>query len=169
MLTFPLAWAMLAHFKWASFVYVPELFTNPFFQFLITVPIQFIIGFSFYERAWKALKNGNATMDVLVVLTTSAGFFYSHFLTVAMLKNAVSADSIVLYYDTSAFIYTFILLGRFLEANTKLSTTEAIKKLYQLQVKTATLYLDNKELKSPVERLRPGDIRSQLHTFKIMI
>ncbi|MTW87739.1 heavy metal translocating P-type ATPase [Virgibacillus dakarensis] len=156
-LTFPLAWAMLAHFKWASFVYVPELFTNPFFQFIITIPIQFIIGFAFYERAWKALKNGSATMDVLVVLSTSAAFFYSHFLTIAMVKNPASADSIVLYYDTSAFIITFILLGKFLEAKTKLNTTEAIKKLYQLQAKTATLYFDNKELKSPVERIKPGD------------
>ncbi|QED46104.1 heavy metal translocating P-type ATPase [Cytobacillus dafuensis] len=158
LLTFPLAWAMFAHFEWASFIQVPKLFINPLFQLGITIPIQFIIGFPFYERAWKALKNRSANMDVLVVLSTTAAFFYSHYLTVSSLFSKNPSHSIWLFYETSAFIITFVLLGKLLEAKTKLKTTEAIKKLYQLQTKTATLFANGRELKLPVENLSIGDV-----------
>ncbi|MEK5441189.1 heavy metal translocating P-type ATPase [Fredinandcohnia sp. FSL W7-1320] len=158
LLTFPLAWAMFSHFKWASFVKVPEVFINPLFQFAITIPIQFIIGFQFYERAWKSLKSGSANMDVLVVLSTSAAFFYSHYLTFTHLGFSGPPQSTVLFYETSAFIITFILLGKLLEARTKMRTTEAIKKLYQLQTRSATLLLDGKEYPAPVETLSPGNV-----------
>lgn len=158
LLTLPLAWSMIAHVNWLSSVYVPVLFTDPFFQLAIAIPIQFIIGSSFYDRAWRALKSGSATMDVLVVLSTSTAFFYSHYLTFSSLSSSVPSQPIVLYYETSAFIITFILLGKLLEAKTKLKTTEAIKKLYHLQTKTATLYLDGKEQQTFVDHLVPGDI-----------
>ncbi len=51
LLTVRLAWSMFAHFEWSSFIYIPDLFTNSFFQLMITIPIQFVIGFEFYERA----------------------------------------------------------------------------------------------------------------------
>lgn len=158
LLTIPLAWSMLAHFIWASFIYIPELFTNPWFQLVITIPIQFIIGFQFYVGAWHALKSRSANMDVLVVLSTSAAFFYSHYLTMTSQPFLHHSEPVVLYYETSAFIITFILLGKLLETKTKLKTTEAIKTLYKLQTKTATLYVDGKEIKSPVDRLAPGDV-----------
>ncbi len=158
LLTIPLAWSMFAHFNWASFLYIPALFTNPFFQLALTIPIQFFIGFQFYERAWKALINRSTNMDVLVVLSTSAAFFYSHFLTFASLYSTNQTAPIVLYYETSAFIITFVLLGKLLEAKTKSKTTEAIKKLYQLQTKTATLYMNGKESTSPIDRIVPGDV-----------
>src|SRR5690625_3523036 len=157
LLTIPLAWSMLAHFNWSSFIYIPALFLHPLFQLTITIPIQFVIGFEFYERAWQALKNGSANMDVLVVLSTSAAFFYSHYLTVNSAQLSPHSEPI-LYFETSAFIITFILLGKLLEAKTKFRTTEAIKKLYQLQTKTATLYIDGKELPSPIEKIVPGNI-----------
>lgn len=157
-LTFPLAWAMLAHFEWATQIHVPKLFINPWFQLGITIPIQFIIGFQFYERAWKAIRSGSANMDVLVVLSTSAAFFYSHYLTITSYIKGSSAHSVWLFYETSAFIITFVLLGKLLEAKTKLKTTEAIKKLYQLQTKTATLFTNGKESKLPVDQLSIGNV-----------
>lgn len=157
-LTFPLAWAMFAHFEWSTQIYIPELFLNPWFQLGITIPIQFIIGFQFYERAWKAFKNGSANMDVLVVLSTSAAFFYSHYLTITTYLLGSSARSVWLFYETSAFIITFVLLGKLLEAKTKLKTTEAIKKLYQLQTKTATLFMNGQESKLSVDELSVGDL-----------
>ncbi|WP_026701596.1 heavy metal translocating P-type ATPase [Salibacterium aidingense] len=158
LLTLPLAWAMLAHFKWGAFLYIPELFLHPLFQLAITIPIQFIIGFAFYERAWKALKQGSATMDSLVVLSTSTAFFYSHYLTFTSFPTARDAHSLGLFYETSAFIITFILLGKVLEARTKMKTTEAVKKLYQLQTKTATLYKNGEESSVSVDHILPGDI-----------
>ncbi|RKD26057.1 copper-translocating P-type ATPase [Ammoniphilus oxalaticus] len=159
LLTIPLAWAMLSHFQWASFVTIPALLLNPLFQFAITIPIQLIIGFQFYERAWLALKSGSANMDTLVVLSTSAAFFYSHYLTFTTLHTPIDPQTIVLFYETSAFIITFILLGKLLEARAKMKTTEAIKKLYQLQTKTATLYaMDGTESPLAVDQLAPGHV-----------
>lgn len=156
-LTFPLAWAMFAHFKWASFISIPTLFTNPLFQFAVTIPIQFILGFQFYDRAWKALRNKSANMDVLVVLSTSAAFFYSHYLTFSFMNSPERYHSLVLFYDTSAFIITFVLLGKFIEAKTKWKTTTVIQKLHQLQPQTAVLDTDGKQ-KIPIEKITPGDV-----------
>ena len=96
-------------------------------------------------------------MDVLVVLSTSAAFFYSHYLTFTDLKTG-NSHSIGLFYETSAFIITFILLGKLLEAKTKMRTTESIKKLYQLQPKTATLYMNGKEVEISIDKILPGDV-----------
>ncbi|ETI67234.1 heavy metal translocating P-type ATPase [Neobacillus vireti] len=156
-LTLPLAWAMFAHFHWLS-IQVPELFTQPFFQFAITIPIQFFIGAEFYDRAWKALRNRSFSMDVLVVLSTSAAFFYSHYLMFTNINIVNPRQQVNLFYDTSAFIITFILLGKLLEAKTKVRTTEALKKLYQLQTKTATLVVNGKETNIQAAQILPGDV-----------
>lgn len=158
LLTFPLAWAMLSHFQWATFIYTPPILFNPFFQFVITFPIQFIIGFQFYERAWKAIRNGSTNMDVLVVLSTSTAFLYSHYITFTTPNFFYATKSAVLFYDTSAFIITFILLGRLLEENTKSRTAEALEKLYRVQTKTATMYRDGVEVSIEAEHLVPGDV-----------
>lgn len=158
LLTIPLAWAMLAHFSWASFIHVPPILSNPYIQFLVALPIQFIIGYTFYERAWQAIKTGNTNMDVLVVISTSAAFFYSHYLTFSTPLSLYQTEQIVLYYETSAFIITFILLGRLLEAKTKWKTTEALEKLYDIKQKQATLYENDEETLISVEQLHPGQI-----------
>src|SRR5699024_7235743 len=135
----------------------PALFLHPFFQLIFALPIQFVIGFEFYERAWQALKNGNANMDDLVVLSTSAAFFYSHYLTFSVMQHANYSEP-VLYFETIAFIITFILLGKLLEAKTKVRTTEAIKTLNTQKTKKATVYIDGKESPSSIERIVPGNI-----------
>ena len=60
----------------ASFnMHIPALFTNPWFQFILATPVQFIIGWQFYVGAYKNLRNGGANMDVLVAVGTSAAYF----------------------------------------------------------------------------------------------
>ncbi|MEI3605758.1 cation-translocating P-type ATPase [Pseudogracilibacillus sp. SE30717A] len=157
-LTLPLAWAMFSHFMWSEWLYIPSIFMNPFFQFIITLPIQFVIGYQFYERAWKAVKNGSMNMDVLVVLSTSAAFFYSHYVTFTTHGFLYTTESAVLFYETSAFIITFILLGRLLETKTKYKTTEALKKLYEIKTEKANLYNGTDEVLINVKELRPGNI-----------
>ena len=68
---------MIGHFSFTSFIYVPEILMNPWVQMALATPVQFIIGRQFYVRAYNALRNGSANMDVLVVLGTSAAYFYS--------------------------------------------------------------------------------------------
>jgi len=157
LLTIPLAWAMMSHFEWSTFIYIPDIFKNPFFQFIITIPIQFVLGFQFYERAWYAVKNGSANMDVLVVLSTSAAFFYSHYITFTTPDFLTTTDSELLFYETSAFIITFILLGRLLEQKTMSKTKEALEKLYQVQTRRATLFKNGQEINIEIEDLLRGD------------
>jgi Cu+-exporting ATPase len=156
-LSIPLIWSMVSHFPLAaSSVWVPALFENAFFQLAITFPIQFWIGFSFYEGAWRALKNRSANMDLLVVLSTSSAFFYSHSLTVQSVGSP--SQHVTLYYETSAVIITFLLIGKLLEATAKGRTVQAIKSLYQLQPKSAVILRGGEHLTIPIEQLAAGDI-----------
>src|SRR5699024_11700825 len=70
-LTLPLLWTMVAHFSFLSFIYLPDIFMNPWFQLVLATPVQFIIGAQFYKGAYTSLKNKSANMDVLVALGTS--------------------------------------------------------------------------------------------------
>ena len=65
LLSLPLLWSMVGHFSFTSWIYMPELFMNPWFQLVLATPVQFIIGRHFYVGAYKALRNGSANMDVL--------------------------------------------------------------------------------------------------------
>ena len=76
-LSLPLLWTMVGHFSFTSFIYMPEFLMNPWVQMALATPVQFIIGRQFYVSAYKALRNGSANMDVLVVMGTSAAYFYS--------------------------------------------------------------------------------------------
>lgn len=67
-LSFPLLWAMVSHFTFTSFIWVPDIFLNPWMQFALATPVQFLIGWPFYAGAYKALRNKSANMDVLVAL-----------------------------------------------------------------------------------------------------
>ena len=71
-LSLPLLWSMVSHFSFTSWIWIPEFFMNPWFQWILATPVQFYIGRQFYEGAYKALRNGSANMDVLVSLGTSA-------------------------------------------------------------------------------------------------
>lgn len=157
LLSIPLLWGMFAHFSFTSFIPVPDLFLNPWFQLAITTPIQFLIGLQFYQGAWNALKGGSANMDVLVVLSTTTAYFYSHYLTFQTLGQPYS-HHVDLYFESSALIITFILLGKLLESRTKRRTTEAIRKLARAQAKEALVIREGKEYKIPVEQVIPGDV-----------
>jgi Cu+-exporting ATPase len=123
---------------------------------LLATPVQFWAGWRFYRGAWGALKHGQANMNTLVVMGTSAAYLYSAVATLApQLFAAGRAD---VYFDTSALIITLILLGRLLEARAKGRTNEAIKRLAGLQAKTARVVRDGEEIDVPVEDVEIGDI-----------
>ncbi|MEH7111890.1 heavy metal translocating P-type ATPase [Neobacillus niacini] len=155
-LSLPLLWAMVGHFSFTSFIWVPEIFMNPWFQLVLATPVQFIIGGQFYIGAYKALKNKSANMDVLVALGTSAAFFYSLYLSIMSLS--MDTHSVELYYETSAVLITLIILGKLFEAKAKGRSSEAIKKLMGLQAKTATVERNGQEQEIPLEEVIVGDI-----------
>lgn len=155
-LSFPLLWAMAGHFAFTSFIWVPDLFLNPWIQLILATPVQFVIGWQFYAGAYKALRNKSANMDVLVALGTSAAYFYSLYLSIQSLQT--HEHMVSLYFETSAVLITLIILGKLFEAKAKGRSSEAIKKLMGLQAKTAVVIKDGAEKVIPIEEVVSGDI-----------
>jgi P-type Cu+ transporter len=155
-LSFPLLWAMVSHFEFTSFIYLPDMFMNPWVQLALATPVQFIVGKQFYVGAYKALKNKSANMDVLVALGTSAAYFYSLYLSILSIGSDTGMAE--LYFETSAILITLIILGKLFEAKAKGRSSEAIKKLMGLQAKTATVFRDGTEKEIPIEEVAAGDI-----------
>jgi Cu+-exporting ATPase len=158
-LSLPLLWAMVSHFSFTSWIWMPSLFMNPWFQVILATPVQFIIGKQFYVGAYNALRNKSANMDVLVALGTSAAYFFSLYLTIDWAMNAQTQHhSPALYYETSAILITLVILGKLFETLAKGRTSEAIKTLMGLQAKTALVIRNNQELHVPIEEVLKGDI-----------
>ncbi|AJY76833.1 heavy metal translocating P-type ATPase [Paenibacillus beijingensis] len=158
-LSFPLLWSMVAHFSFTSWIYMPEILMNPWFQLLLATPVQFYVGRQFYVGAYKALRNGSANMDVLVSLGTSAAYFYSLYLTIDWYIGGGSIHhGPSLYFETSAILITLVIMGKLFEALAKGRTSEAIKSLMGLQAKTAWVVRDGQELTVPVDEVIAGDI-----------
>ena len=153
-LSLPLLWTMVGHFSFTSFIYMPEFLMNPWVQMALATPVQFIIGRQFYVSAYKALRNGSANMDVLVVMGTSAAYFYSVYQAIITTGEHHTAN---LYFETSAVLITLIILGKLFEAKAKGRSSEAIKKLMGLQAKTALVIRDETEIEIPLEEVVTGD------------
>ncbi|WP_077622638.1 heavy metal translocating P-type ATPase [Sediminibacillus massiliensis] len=151
-LSAPLLLTMLVHLFNMS---LPALFMNPWFQFTLATPVQFIIGWQFYVGAYKNLKNGGANMDVLVALGTSAAYFYSLYEALRTIGNPGYMPH--LYFETSAILITLILFGKYLETRAKSQTTNAISELLNLQAKEARVIRNGKEEMVPVESVVEGD------------
>ncbi|MFN8381094.1 MAG: heavy metal translocating P-type ATPase [Anaerolineales bacterium] len=117
----------------------------------LALPVQFYVGWQYYVGAFKAIRNKSANMDVLIVMGSSAAFFYSLPITFGLLMGHV-------YYETAAVIITLIKLGKFLEARAKGRTSEAIKKLMGLRAKTARVIRDGVEAEVSIDDVRVGDI-----------
>lgn len=120
---------------------IPGLFLGDVICGALTVPVQFGIGKRFYISAYKSVKHGSPTMDVLVVLGTSAAFFFSCFaVLVAVLVPPHNKPGTV--FDTSTMLITFITLGRWLENRAKGQTSKALSNLMSLAPSMATIYED---------------------------
>ena len=154
-LSFPLLWAMVSHFSFTSFIYMPDFLMNPWVQMAFATPVQFLIGKQFYVGAYKALKNKSANMDVLVAMGTSAAYFYSVYQ--AIISMGSHHNTAQLYFETSSILITLILLGKLFEAKAKGRSSEAIKKLMGLQAKTALVLRNGEEREIPLEEVIVGD------------
>ncbi|NLO75980.1 MAG: copper-translocating P-type ATPase [Clostridia bacterium] len=152
LLSLPLLLYMLAEiFLWN---WVPEFFGNKYFQLALATPIQFIAGAQFYREAYYALKNKCTNMSVLIVLGTSAAYFFS--LAVVIWEEQMQYQYV--YFDTSALIMTIVILGKLLESLVKGKTTESIEMLMDLQAKKARVLRDGEEKEIPLVEVEIGDI-----------
>ena len=122
-------------------ILLPGLYLGDIMSLVLTVPVQFGIGRRFYRSAFKSLRHRSPTMDVLVVLGTSAAFLFS---VVAMFVAVGSArhERPATVFDTSTMLITFITLGRYLENRAKGHTSRALSRLMSLAPSMATIYVD---------------------------
>ncbi|TGM42418.1 copper-translocating P-type ATPase [Leptospira biflexa] len=141
----PLFYGMVTHFQFLSFLPMPHFLMDRWVQLVLATPVQFIIGFPFYQSAYRALRNGSANMDVLVVIGTSAAYGYSIF----------GKD---LYFETSSVLITFILGGKWIEHVAKGKSSDGIKALLTLRPETATVKTNGVWTEVPNEYLKQGDL-----------
>ncbi len=131
---------------------------------VLTIPVQFVIGAVFYKGLWSSLRMGTFNMDSLIAIGTSTAFFYSLW---QFASYVLGTGSIVglngekipeLYFETAAFLITFVILGKWLEAKTKGRASDAIKKLMGMQAKTARVVKDGVVADVPIESVVAGDV-----------
>ena len=132
-----------------------NLHLMPAAEVLLATPVQFVLGARFYRGAAAALRHGSANMDVLVALGTSAAYFYSWYLLLA-LGGAADGE---LYFEASATIITLVLLGKYLETRAKRATSTAIRKLATLRPQRALLRLaDGSVRETAAASVAVGDV-----------
>src|SRR3989344_3703738 len=118
--------------------------------FILSTPIQFVVGYQFYRNSFTAIRVGSANMDVLVVLGTSAAYFYS---TLGFLFFNIDHP----FWESTAALLVFILLGRYVEILAKGRASAAIKELMKLEAKEAHVIRDGVEVTIPTDQLVVGD------------
>jgi Cu+-exporting ATPase len=130
---------------------------------LMTIPIQFGVGWPFYRNSFTALRAGSASMDVLVVLGTSAAFFYSAIGFIFQFTYDLGLQKIWIgldhpFWESSAALMSFIILGRYFEARARGNASQAIRKLLELAPSKATVIKDGKEQEVDIGTIQVGDI-----------
>jgi Cu+-exporting ATPase len=122
---------------------------------VLTLPVLAWSGRQFFESAWNGLLNHNTNMDTLVALGTGAAWGYSTAAVVA--PGLFPAGTRGMYFEVAAVVVALILLGQALEARAKGRSSDAIRKLLELQAKTARVIRGGRELDVPVEEVVVGD------------
>ncbi|MGM3309202.1 heavy metal translocating P-type ATPase [Anabaena sp. WFMT] len=137
--------------------FIPGFLHHPWLQLVLTTPVEFWCGGSFFRNAWKSLKHHTATMDTLIALGTGAAYLYSLFVTLFPGFFIAQGLQPHVYYEVAAMVITLILLGRFLEHRARGQTSEAIRKLMGLQARTAKVIRDGVEMDVPIGEVRIND------------
>ncbi|OXR49336.1 copper-translocating P-type ATPase [Pusillimonas sp. T2] len=125
-------------------------------QWLLTTIVLFGPGWRFFKAGLPALRRGSPDMNSLVAVGTSAAYVYS--VVAVLAPRWLPEGTVNVYFEAAAVIVALILLGRFLEARAKGNTSEAIRHLMGLQVKTARVIRDGKAIDTDIQQVKRGDI-----------
>ena len=115
--------------------------------------LQIWVGAEFHQRAWKSLRSGLWGMDMLVSLGSNVAFLTGLCVLLLRLDRALFP----LFFESAAFIITFIYLGRYLEARTRRQTGDAIRSLMSLQPATAHLVHGGDVTEVPLAEVHVND------------
>lgn len=118
----------------------------------------FVVGRPYLSGMLRFIRYGRADMDALVGIGTSVAFLYSFILTAFEETLAPYLNTEHTYYDVTIIVIGLVTLGKFLEAKAKSHTSDAIKKLVNLQAKTARVIMDGKEMDMPIEQVMVGNL-----------
>ncbi len=145
-----------------AFAMVPYLMNLPYANFImwaLATPVVMWFGKQFFIGAYKQLKHKSANMDTLVAISTGVAYLFSVYNTLfPEYWHSKGLDAHV-YFETSAVVIAFILLGKLLEDKAKGNTSSAIKKLMGLQPKTVTVIQEGgNQLEMPIAFVNVGDI-----------
>lgn len=162
-LSLPLVYMMMLDF----FFWLPGTVSLPPYIALVSLvlatPVQFILGWRFYRGMWSALRMKTFSMDSLIAIGTSVAYGFSvvNYVTYVRITGSVLGllgEKIPnLYFETSALLITFVLLGKWLEAKAKGKTSRAIEKLMGLQATTAHVIRDGKTLDVAISDVAIGE------------
>jgi Cu+-exporting ATPase len=117
----------------------------------LATPVQFYVGWQYYQNGLKSILSGSANMDVLVALGSSAAYFYSIPITFGLIPGHV-------FFETSAMIITLVRLGKYFEARAKGGASDAIRKLMNLRPRKAYIVRDGVEIEVPIDQVDVGDL-----------
>ncbi len=144
--TLPLiVYSMMRDFHLVGFLY------DNYAMLIAATVVQFVVGWQFYQGAWKSIRYGSANMDVLIVLGSSAAYFSSLLVTIGIINDPN------VYFETGAAIITLIRLGKYLETKARGKTSEALKALMGLRATTATIIRDGVEMQIKIDQVEAGD------------
>ena len=138
------------------FPWTPGWLRDPRVLWLLTTPVQFWVGGQFHSAFLRELRHRAASMNTLVSIGTNAAYFFS--VAVTLWPHAFMAAGAMPYFEASALLMTFLVLGRWLEARARGGTSEAIRRLVALQPRTARLSLPGGERDVPIGEVVPGDL-----------
>jgi P-type Cu+ transporter len=125
--------------------------------FLLATPVQFYCGSQFYRGAINGIRHGYADMNTLIAVGTSVAYLYSTMATFSPSWIRMGNEKVAVYFDTSVMIIALVLLGRWMESRAKRSASNAIKKLMQLQPRTAKVERQGEEIEISISGLIVGD------------
>ncbi|TPQ30649.1 heavy metal translocating P-type ATPase [Cupriavidus pinatubonensis] len=143
-----LTWAPIPALPW---------FTWGMWLFLLVTPVQFIGGWSFYKGAWNAIRTRNINMDFLIALGTSVAYFYSVVVLFFPAWLPVKVEERDVYFEVSAVIIAFVLLGKYMEEIIKKKSSAAVRRLLDLRPAVAHVLRDGKEVEIPAESIMVGE------------
>jgi Cu+-exporting ATPase len=126
----------------------------PLLLLVLATPVQFVAGWRFYQGAWNAIKMRMSNMDFLIAVGTSAAYFYS--LVYVFFPSEFPYGG--LFFDASTMVTALILIGKLIEHSVRGKATDAIRKLMDLQPRTATVLRNGIEEEIPIEKVQVGDV-----------
>ncbi|HEY5726067.1 MAG TPA: heavy metal translocating P-type ATPase, partial [Methylomirabilota bacterium] len=137
------------------FPWAPALLRNPWVLLALTTPVQFWVGWPFHAAFLKEVRHRSASMNTLISIGTGAAYFFS--VAVTLWPHRFMATGAMPYYEASALLITFLVLGRWLEARARGGASDAIRRLVALQPRTARVLRPGGEVDLPIASVVVGD------------